>query len=236
MSRAKGQWTAGGLAVAALWLGNCGGDNGIGPNARPTATPTVARTASPTVAPTATPTTAPTPSPGGCPFAPGPVARYAIAPRSQTRLSDGVEHPMKVHVVTPFVEETWCIDKDKNWRLEFNSNQRNVDGKECCWEGEPEWRIVTDTHAIVEGAGSWGGGFNYRLRALPGGNAGASFEIEAELDGIVSHPWQSGSHYTKRPLKIMAMSAANIAAKCQCIYRGNGIYEDNGKLKCPKIK
>jgi hypothetical protein len=221
------------VGAAAVLFANCGGDNGVTPNPRPTVAPTpTTATATPTTAPTAEPT-----SPAGCAFAPGPVTRYAIAPRYQWRLPGAVlDQPMKVRVVTPFEEEIWCIDKDKDWRLEFNSNQRNADGKESCWEGEPQWTIVKDTHSIVEALGPWGGGFQSRLRVRPSGIAGAYFEIEAELDGIKSHPWQSGSFYSPGPLKVLAMSAANIAAKCQCNYYGNGVYEHNGTLDCPKIR
>ncbi len=55
--------------------------------------------------------------------------------------------------------------------------------------------------------------------------------VQTRLDGNDSYPWQSGSFYAKGPLVIESMSAGQIAKECQCIFKGNGIYEGD---KCPK--
>jgi hypothetical protein len=55
--------------------------------------------------------------------------------------------------------------------------------------------------------------------------------VAAELDGIKSHPWQSGSGYRLEPLRIVTMSQSEMAKECPCIFKGNAIYEGTG---CPK--
>jgi hypothetical protein len=55
--------------------------------------------------------------------------------------------------------------------------------------------------------------------------------VEAEIDGVVSYPWQSGRGYRREPLQIVSMSKNEIDRDCQCIFRGNGIYEGD---RCPK--
>jgi hypothetical protein len=195
----------------------------------------------PTATATAEPTETATPTPVGstCNLEPGPVTRYAIAPRADYFLtgSGAIEAPsMFVRVIDPFKDEVLCVDKDEPHRLEFNSNQRNAQNEECCWEEDPQWEVVTDPDGIVGAAGPWGAnGFQFRMRVDPNGQK-TSVTLRATIDGgLPSYPWQSNSFYPKEtPLKIVFMSQAEIATKCQCQYFGNGIYADNGSLNCPK--
>jgi hypothetical protein len=179
----------------------------------------------PTPAPTPTPAATPTPvASAHCGnLAPGPVTRYAIAPRAQ--LTDGVQVPMRVWISAPW-QEAWCVDKDKTHRLDFNSNQRNADGRECCYANDPEWRIAEDPDHIVLGQGAFGDhGFNYRVGIDPRGLE-TSFSVQASIDGVASKPWQSGPlvGYPEGPLKIVALSARDIERFCKCTYFGNGNY------------
>jgi hypothetical protein len=217
------------IAVVVLAaLGGCGGDNTVQPPP-----PTVAPAPPTTVTTTSTTTTTTQPvdpSSTRCSnLAPGPVVRYAIAPREQR--SDGVQTDgMRVRA-RPGFDEVWCIDKDKEHRLDFNSNQRNADGKECCWVADPEWKVndpdkVVDSAAPIPNTGS----FNFRLRVDTHG-ARATVEVQASLDGNESFPWQSNSGYTKGPLRIVAMPLNEINRDCKCIFRGNGIYEGDGCTK-----
>jgi hypothetical protein len=216
-----------GAAALGLFLGSCGGNSPTQP--APSPTPISSSTPSPTPAPSPTPT--PTPSPSAtCNLAPGPVTRYAIAPRAQ--VTDGVQVPIRVRARSGF-DEVRCLDKSKSHRLDFNSNQRNADNKECCWINEPVWRIVDDPQRIVTSGAPLGGssGFNYRVRVDPEGKS-TSFSIEAEVDGVVSYPWQSGSGYRQEPFQVVTMSASDITKECTCEYLGNGLYTPDPK--CPK--
>ena len=102
----------------------------------------------PTVPVTPTPTPVPIPSVAPTPvvtaqcgnLAPGPVVRYAIAPRAARVNGENV--PMRVWIQGPW-QEAWCLDKDKEYQIDFNSNQRNADGKECCFVNDPEWQVST---------------------------------------------------------------------------------------------
>ena len=157
------------------------------------------------------------------------MVRYAISPREQRE--DGAQTDgMRVRA-RPGFDEVWCVDKDKEHRLDFNSNQRNADGKESCWVDDPEWKIgdpdrVVDQAAPVPNTNS----FNYRLRMNTRG-ARVTVEVQATLDGNDSFPWQSGSGYQKGPLRVVSMSANEISRDCKCIFRGNGIYEGDGCTK-----
>jgi hypothetical protein len=178
----------------------------------------------PTPASTPTPAATPTPVSAQCgTLAPGPVTRYAIAPRAQ--LTDGVQVPMRVWIQAPW-QEAWCVDKDKTHRLDFNSNQRNAEGRESCYVNDPEWRIAEDPDHIVLGQGTFGDhGFNYRIGIDPRGLE-TSFSVQASIDGVASKPWQSGPlvGYPEGPLKIVALSARDIERFCKCTYFGNGNY------------
>jgi hypothetical protein len=209
---------------------SCGGDSGTTPTVNPTpvATPTPAPT------PTPTPATIASPSPAAatkCPPSgePGPVARYAISPRAQ--VTDDRQVDMMVRA-RPNWDEVWCIDRNKEHRLDFNSNQRNAAGRECCWEGEPQWQVVQDSNDMVVSGNTIAGSnsFNYRLRLSPRGRSGVVL-LQATLDGKSSYPWQSNSGYSQGPLAIVAMSAEDITRECKCIFRGNGIYEGVGCTK-----
>jgi hypothetical protein len=156
-------------------------------------------------------------------LAPGPVVRYAIAPRAARVNGENV--PMRVWVQGPW-QEAWCLDKDKEYQIDFNSNQRNANGKECCFLNDPEWQVVEDRDHIVLGHGSFGDhGFNYRIGVDPRGLE-SSFGVQAQIDGIKSKAWQSGpgAGYSEGPLKIVTLSAANIEKYCKCTFFGNGIY------------
>lgn len=209
----------------------CGGDSPtVAPP--PTTIPSTPPTTT-TLPPPSTTTTTTTLPPGvesKCAnLQPGPVVRYAISPREQR--SDGTQTDgMKVRAKSGF-DEVWCIDKDQEHRLDFNSNQRNSNGRECCWINDPEW-FVDDPDRVVDSAAPVPNtsNFNYRLRINTHG-ARATVNVQAVLDGMKSYPWQSGSGYQQGPLQIVAMSANEIARECQCTYRGNGIYEGD---RCPK--
>ena len=139
-----------------------------------------------------------------CPFAPGPVTRLAVvAPRAADQRRPG---PMRTRLVGPG-EEVLCLDSDKSHRLDFNLNQRNALGQESCWEGFPSYRIRGDTEHIVAElparstttASSCGCGSSRK------GNE-ARFGVEAELDGVFSHPWLSGGRYPREPLRVITVS------------------------------
>src|SRR5262249_60510074 len=76
--------------------------------------------------PVATPTPTPIPIPTVTPvvseqcgsLAPGPVVRYAIAPRTQ--MTDGVQGPIRVWVQAPW-QEAWRIDKENTDRAHVNA-------------------------------------------------------------------------------------------------------------------
>jgi len=156
------------------------------------------------------------------------VTRLAISPRELR--SDGADAAVFVRARQNW-DEVVCLDKSKAHRLDFNANQRNAEGRESCFEGDVTWRIVDDSDSMVVGSSSrHDDGFIWRYNIEPRGRDG-SIEIEAELDGIKSHPWQSGSGYRREPIRIVSMSANEIARDCQCIFRGNGVYEGE---RCPK--
>src|SRR5262245_24399389 len=221
------------VTPVALGLGlllPCGGDS---PTTAPPPTTTLPNPPTTTTLPpptTTTTTTLPSGVESKCAnLQPGPVVRYAISPREQR--DDGVQTDgMKVRARSGF-DEVWCIDKDKEHRLDFNSNQRNANNKECCWITDPEW-FVEDPDKVVDSAAPIPNtsNFNFRLRIDTHG-ARATVGVSAVLDGMKSFPWQSGSGYTQGPLQIVAMSANEINRDCLCTYRGNGIYEGD---RCTK--
>ena len=179
---------------------------------------------SPSPSPAAQPSPSPSPSPGtaGCPFAPGPVHRLAIAPRALS--SNGAPAPIHTRLMSDG-EEVLCLDMDKSHRLDFNLNQRNAQGEECCWVDEPRYRIRQDTAHMVAGAGPIDdNGFILRVRVEPRGQE-AHFTVEAELDGVFSYPWQSGGQYPREPLKVITLAGDDIPGYCPCVYLGNGGYE-----------
>ena len=208
------------MVGAALAAVSCGGT--------PTATPTPAP-------PTTTLATQPSPLPSAspiaaqCTFQPGPVARFAISPRELR--TDGVQVPIMVRA-RPDWDEVVCLDRSKSHRLDFNANQRNEAGRECCFEGVATWRVVQDPGNIIAANGSrHERDMIWRFNIEPGGRE-TSFQIEAELEGLKSYPWQSGSGYRREPFRVVTMSAQEIARDCLCIYRGNGVYEGS---RCPKL-
>jgi hypothetical protein len=202
----------------ALLLVSCGGGSPTQPPAPP-----------PTTLPAAQPSPSPSPSPSaspaaaGCPFAPGPVTRLAIAPRALQ--SNGANAPMRTRLVAPG-EELLCLESEKSHRIDFNLNQRNELGQECCWVDSPGYRIRGDTAHIVTGSGAIDdNGFIFRVRVEPRGQNEATFGVEATLDGVPSHPWLSGGQYPLEPLRVITLPGDEIARLCPCIYLGNGGYE-----------
>lgn len=186
--------------------------------------PTQPPPASNSPTPATPPPSSPSASPGSasCPFAPGPVQRLALAPRALT--SNGVPAQMRTRVVGPG-EEVLCLDQDKSHRLDFNLNQRNAQGQECCWVDDPRYRVRGDADHIVESAGPIDdNSFIFRVRVEPRGHE-ASFGVEAELDGVFSYPWQSGAQYPREPLRVITLAGDDIPAFCPCVYLGNGGYE-----------
>lgn len=197
-------------------------------------TPTTVATPTPTPAPTATPTPSPSPTPTPAPagskcekLAPGPVSRLTVAPRELQ--TDGVTVEMRVRARRNF-DEVLCLPKSGSHRLDFNLNQKNADGEECCWEDDPSWAVEDPSGLVSSESSRHDHDFIWRLRIDPDGGTG-TVTIQAELDGVESHPWQSGSGYRQEPLGIVVMSAAEIEEECQCVYLGNGIYEGD---QCPK--
>jgi hypothetical protein len=208
---AKSMAVAGILAVVV----SCGGDNPVVPPP-PTTTTTIATQPSPSPSPSPSPVTQ------QCTLAPGPVTRLAISPRELR--TDGATADVFVRARANW-DEVVCLDRDKVHRLDFNANQRNADGRESCYEGDVSWRVVSDDDSMVTGSSSrHDDGFIWRYNIEPRGRNG-SIEIEADLDGIKSHPWQSGSGYRREPLRIVTMGANEISRDCLCIFKGNGVYE-----------
>lgn len=204
--------------LAASFLSACGGSS-----------PTQAPPPSPTPTPPAQPSPSPVPSPSaspeaaGCPFAPGPVARLAIAPRALT--SNGAPAQMRTRLVGPG-EELLCLDSSKSHRIDFNLNQRNAQGQECCWVEEPRYRIRGDTSHIVTGSTPIDdNAFIFRVRVEPRGIDEATFGVEADLDGVLSHPWASGGQYPREPLRVITLPGGDIPRLCPCIYLTDGAYE-----------
>jgi hypothetical protein len=220
-SRLRAWLLVAGTALSAA----CGGDTPTVP-VTPSPSPTVAPAPTPT--PTPTPAATPTPSVDKCAgLQAGPVTRLAISPRAHQQ--DGTDVDIRVRA-RPGFDEVWCVDKDREHRLDFNLNQRNAGGRECCWVEDPEWSL--DDPSDMAGGESVRDqyGFIYRIRVAPGGARG-TVGITANLDDIDSHPWQSNSGYPRGPLNIVAMSAAEIQRDCKCIFRGNGVYEGDGCTK-----
>jgi hypothetical protein len=196
---------------------------------------------SPTVIPSPSPTTTlpsqPSPSPSAsaspvaqdCILAPGPVVRFAIAPRELRSNGDQVDIFVRAR---PNWDEVVCLDRDKVHRLDFNANQRNADGRESCYIGDVSWRTVSDDdHMITSESSRHPDNFIWRYNIDPRGRTG-TIEVEAQLDGLTSYPWQSGSGYRQEPFRMVAMSANEMARECLCIYRGNGVYEG---ARCSKL-
>lgn len=203
-----------GAALAGL---SCGGSPTVIPSPAP---PTTTLPTQPSPSPLPSPS--PSPIAQQCTFAPGPVTRLAISPRELR--TDAADAAVFVRAL-PNWDEVVCLDKNKVHRLDFNANQRNADGRESCYEGDVAWRVVDDSREMVTGSSSrHDDGFIWRYNIEPRGRDG-SIEIEAELDGIKSHPWQSGSGYRREPIRIVTMSANEIVRDCLCIFRGNGVYE-----------
>jgi hypothetical protein len=211
------------VTVGAALVGMSCGD---GPTVIPSPTPpttTLPTQPSPSPSPSASPIAA------QCTFAPGPVARFAISPRELR--TDGVQVDVMVRARSNW-DEVVCLDKSKSHRLDFNANQRNADGRECCFEGDATWQVVEDPGQIVTGNSSrHERGMIWRYNIEPEGRE-TSFQIEAQLEGLKSYPWQSGSGYRREPLRVVTMSANEIARDCLCIYKGNGVYEGG---RCPKL-
>jgi hypothetical protein len=198
-------------------LTSCGGGS-------PTQAPPPLPSPSPSPSPVAPPSPSPSAPPASatCTFAPGPVTRLAISPRALQ--TNGAPAPMRTRVVGPG-EEVLCLDQDKSHRLDFNLNQRNAQGRECCWVDDPRYRIRGDVDHIVAGSGPIDdNSFILRVRVEPRGQE-TSFGVEAELDGVFSFPWQSGAQYPREPLRVITLAGDDIPAYCPCIYLGNGGYE-----------
>lgn len=201
-------------AAIALLCGSCAGSSPTQPPPAPSPSPT----------PVAQPSPSPSPPPeaASCPFAPGPVARLALSPRAL--LSNDVITPMRVRVVSPS-EEVLCLDKDKSHRLDFNLNQKNEAGQECCWVDGPRYRIRQDLVGMVADFGAIdANGFILRVRVEPKGQE-SSFGVEARLDGVFNYPWESGGRYRQEPLRVITLPGQDIPVLCPCIYFGNGRYE-----------
>ena len=144
-------------AAIAVFCASCGGSSPTRPP--PAASPTPV----PVVEPSPSPVPSASPAAASCPFAPGPVTRLAIAPRALQ--SNGAPAPMRTRLVGPG-EEVLCLDQDKSHRLDFNLNQRNAQGQECCWVDEPRYRIRGDTARMVSGGTPIDdNGFVFRIRA-----------------------------------------------------------------------
>jgi hypothetical protein len=206
-------------------LAGCEGENPVTPPP-PTTTTTIA--AQPSPSPSPTPTATPTPQ-AQCTFAPGPVTRLAISPRELR--SDGATADVWVRARSGW-DEVVCLDNARTHRLDFNANQRNADGRESCYNGDVSWRVVSDADGMITDQSSrHEDNFIWRFNIDPRGRNG-SIDIEAQLDGVLSHPWQSGSGYRREPLRIVAMSRNELERDCNCIFRGNGVYEG---ARCPKL-
>ena len=207
------------LLVLAAALGpSCGGSSPTQPP--PVPSTTVAAQPSPSPSPAASPAAS------GCPwgpFAPGPVTRLAISPRALE--SNGARAPMRTWLVGPG-EELLCLESEKSHRIDFNLNQRNALGQESCWVDRPGYRIRADTDRIVTDSGPIDdNGFILRVRVDPRGINEATFGVEAQLDGVFSHPWTSGGDYPIEPLRVITLPGEEIARVCKCVWIGNGGYE-----------
>jgi len=209
-------------AVLAMTMTSCGDSPTVIPSPVPPTT---------TLAPQPSPSPSPSPSPiqAQCTFAPGPVTRLSISPRELR--TDGGEAAVFVRARAGF-DEVVCLDRAKAHRLDFNANQRNGAGQESCYEGDVSWSVLSDDNAMVTGSSSrHDDNFIWRYNIEPRGTNGV-IAIEAELDGIKSYPWQSGSGYRREPMRIETMNASELARDCLCIFKGNGIWEG---ARCPKV-
>lgn len=218
------------VAVIAMLALSCGGDSSSpgGPNPAPTPTPTpTLATPTPTPAPTATPTPDASSKCGN--LAPGPVARVAIAPRRQREGASQGDVDMMVRA-KPNFDEVWCVDKDKEQILDINVNQRDANGKECCWVNDPVADFDDPENVVSSFTQPHPYGFIIRVRLKGNGRTG-TVSVWSKLDGQDSYPWQSGSGYRQEPLRIELMSKNQIQDQCQCIYKGNAVYEGT---RCPK--
>lgn len=207
-------------AAVLLIVSGCGGSS-TAPPIDSTTTTTTTTTVNPVTTPPSS-TLEEDPAAKCAGLAAGPVTRYAISPREQR--ADNAVTDIRVRA-RPGFDEVWCIDKDQEHRLDFNSNQRNAQGRECCWIDDPAWDFE-DPDRMVQSAAVIANtrNFNYRMRINPRGARGTVL-VQAEIDGIKSHDWQSGSGYNIQPFRVVSMSKNEIERDCQCIYRGNGIYE-----------
>ena len=216
------------VAVALLAV-TCGG--GSSPtNPPPVPSPSVAPQPTPT--PAASPEPTPTPAAQACNLAPGPVARLAIAPW-KLLLEGGDDAERRVRALPGF-DEVLCLDRNVNYRLDLAANQKNADNRECCWINNVVWRKSDPSGIVVAESSRHPEAFIYRYNITPRGRD-ATLTVEAELDGVRSFPWQSGSGYEQGPIRIITMSANQIARECTCIYEGNGVYRDARGGDCPKI-
>ena len=221
------------VTFGSAFILSCGGADG--PTVIPTpAPPTTTVPTQPSPSPSPSPSTQPggqevchLPSGPVTNLAPGPVARFAISPRQI--LTNGPNLTDIFVRARPNWDEVVCLDKDQSHRLDFNANQRNEEGRECCYEGVVAWRVNDPAGIVVANTSQHPDGFRWRFNIEPGGR-GTTIEFSATLDGLNSFPWQSGSGYRQEPLRVVTMSANEIARDCQCIYRGNGVYEG---VRCP---
>jgi hypothetical protein len=213
------------MAGLALIVAGCGGGT--------TQPPITVATLAPVPTLAAAPTPAPTPAAGPSPDAKcgslpaGPVTRVTVAPR--THDENGGPVSMRVLVRTEFSDEVLCVDKDKDHKIDFNLNQRNLGNQESCWEGEPGWKVRDPDGIVTNQQVRDDHGFIFRVRVSPRGERGR-VGVSAELDGVRSHPWQSGAGYTPGPVWIEAMRREELK-DCACVYLGNAGYQGEG---CPK--
>ena len=219
-------WRGSSLLVGgALMLAACGGGSTQAPTAAPTPTPAPAPT--PAATPPPTPLAGPSPDAKCGSLPPGPVTRVTVAPR--THDENGAPVTMRVLVRTEFSDEVLCVDKDKDHKIDFNLNQRNLGGQESCWEEEPGWKVRDPDGIVTNQQVRDEHGFIFRVRISPRGERGR-VGVSAELDRVRSHPWQSGAGYTPGPVWIEAMRREELK-DCTCVYLGNAGYQGEGCKK-----
>lgn len=214
------------LLAAVIGAAACGGSD---TPTVPPVTPTTTVAPQPSPSPSAAPSPSPSPVSQTCQLEPGPVARLAVSPREQR--TDGVRFvDIRVRALPNF-DEVWCLDKDKEHIIDFNANQRNAAGRECCYLGDATWTLDDPLRLVVASSSRHEDNLIFRYNVNSRGVAG-TFTVQAQLDGIRSFPWQSGSGYRLEPLRVVLMSPNQITRDCTCIFRGNGVYEGAG---CPKL-